>query len=252
MSESRSSFGSAFDTGPSGVLMDRIYRRQRHIYDLTRKFYLLGRDGLIAGLSPPPDAGVLEIGCGTGRNLIKLARTYPNTLCYGLDVSAVMLETASNAIARAGLSNRIRLAHADASSFDPLVLFGRAFFDRVVFSYTLSMIPPWREALRRAAACLSPTGSLHVVDFGDQASSPPLFRAALEGWLALFHVTPRLSLAAALTDVARTRGLRCRTISSFRGYALCAVLEPPSRAGGEDRRESEPRELSGRSSSFTR
>ena len=29
------------------ALMDRIYRRQRHVYDLTRKYYLLGRDELI-------------------------------------------------------------------------------------------------------------------------------------------------------------------------------------------------------------
>ena len=28
---------------PSGELMDRVYRHQRHIYDLTRKYYLLGR-----------------------------------------------------------------------------------------------------------------------------------------------------------------------------------------------------------------
>ena len=25
--------------------MDAIYRSQRHFYDLTRKYYLLGRDG---------------------------------------------------------------------------------------------------------------------------------------------------------------------------------------------------------------
>ena len=25
-------------------LMDRMYRHQRHFYDATRKFYLLGRD----------------------------------------------------------------------------------------------------------------------------------------------------------------------------------------------------------------
>ena len=28
-------------------LMDQVYRRQRHFYDLTRKYYLLGRDALI-------------------------------------------------------------------------------------------------------------------------------------------------------------------------------------------------------------
>ncbi len=50
-----------------GGLMDRVYRRQRHFYDATRKYYLLGRDPMIAGLKPPPGAAVLEIGCGTGR-----------------------------------------------------------------------------------------------------------------------------------------------------------------------------------------
>ena len=53
-----------------GDLMDRLYRHQRHIYDLTRKYYLLGRDELIAELDPPPHGTVLEIGCGTGRNLL--------------------------------------------------------------------------------------------------------------------------------------------------------------------------------------
>ena len=49
--------------------MNRMYRRQRHIYDGTRRYYLLGRDRLISGLKPAPGASVLEIGCGTGRNL---------------------------------------------------------------------------------------------------------------------------------------------------------------------------------------
>ena len=29
-------------SGSTGALMDGIYRHQRHIYDATRKFYLLG------------------------------------------------------------------------------------------------------------------------------------------------------------------------------------------------------------------
>ena len=34
--------------------MDRMYRHQRYIYDLTRRYYLFGRDQLIAELKPPP------------------------------------------------------------------------------------------------------------------------------------------------------------------------------------------------------
>ena len=59
------------------ALMDRIYRRQRYVYDLTRKYYLLGRDELIDRLAPPADGRVLEIGCGTARNLIAAARRWP-------------------------------------------------------------------------------------------------------------------------------------------------------------------------------
>ena len=76
-------------------LMDQMYRRQRHIYDLSRKYYLLGRDETIARLGPRPATAVLEIGCGTGRNLIKAARAYPEARFYGLDVSRAMLDTAA-------------------------------------------------------------------------------------------------------------------------------------------------------------
>ncbi len=33
-------------------LMDRVYRSQSGFYDLTRKYYLLGRDQLIEKLNP--------------------------------------------------------------------------------------------------------------------------------------------------------------------------------------------------------
>ena len=83
--------------------MDRIYARQRHIYDLTRRYFLLGRDTLIAELRPPSRGGILEIGCGTGRNLIATARAYPDAALFGLDVSSAMLSTARANIRRCGL-----------------------------------------------------------------------------------------------------------------------------------------------------
>ncbi|TIM52630.1 MAG: class I SAM-dependent methyltransferase, partial [Mesorhizobium sp.] len=81
-----------------GELMDGVYRWQRHVYDLTRKYYLLGRDRLISGLDVPVGGTVLELGCGTGRNIVLAARLYPDARFFGLDISAEMLETASAAI----------------------------------------------------------------------------------------------------------------------------------------------------------
>ena len=207
----------------AAALMDRMYRRQRHIYDLSRKFYLLGRDEAIARLHPAPGDKVLEIACGTGRNLVKLAQTYPRARLFGLDVSREMLATAAASTARAGVASRIAFAQADATAFDPQALFGCSGFERVMISYALSMIPPWREVLGRTLDVVAPGGSLEIVDFGDCDGLSGPFKAGLRRWLAIFDVTPREDLAGALAALAAERGMTCEIESRFRGYAVLAV-----------------------------
>ena len=212
----------------AAVLMDRMYRRQRYIYDATRKFYLLGRDATIAELGARANDGVLEIGCGTGRNLVRIARRFPEAQLFGLDVSEEMLTSARAAIARAGLETRVRVAQGDAASFDAARLFGRPHFERALISYARSTIPPWREAQAEPGDALTPGGSLHIVDFGDCAGLPAPFRAALGRWLALFDVTPRVNLRAELAALAAARGVRCETRELMRGYAIQAVVRKPA------------------------
>lgn len=199
--------------------MDAIYRTQRHFYDLTRKYYLLGRDALIAGIAPPAGGTVLEIGCGTGRNLIAAARAWPEARFYGIDISAAMLDTARAKIAGAGLADRIVLAQGDATAFDATALFGVAAFDRIFQSYTLSMIPDWQGAMREGAAKLAPGGRLDVVDFGQQERLPRAFRSALFKFLARFDVTPRATLHAALIEIASEVHGMARFTPLYRGYA---------------------------------
>lgn len=200
--------------------MDGIYRRQRHIYDATRKYFLLGRDHLIDGLRPAPGQSVLELGCGTGRNLIAAARRHPQARFYGIDVSAEMMKTARGTIAGAGLTARITLAEADATAVDPALLFGVARFDRVFFSYSLSMIPPWQAALAHGAALLAPGGQLSVVDFGDQAGLPGWFGRTLRQFLARYHVAPRHDLPAALAALPGTASPQ----PLYRGYAFYGTV----------------------------
>ena len=203
-------------------LMDRIYRRQRHVYDFSRKYYLLGRDRLIDGLAPPPGGRVLEIGCGTARNLIAVAHRHPATPLFGIDLSLEMLDTARRRVEREGLDGRVRLAHADATHFDPALLFGVPGFSRIFFSYTLSMIPEWERALAQSVVWLQPGGELHLVDFGGQERLPRWFRGSLRQWLALFHVLPRDTLEAALARLPG--GIEVRRFERpHLGYAQYAV-----------------------------
>jgi S-adenosylmethionine-diacylgycerolhomoserine-N-methlytransferase len=175
--------------------MDRMYRYQRHIYDATRKYYLFGRDTAIAGLALSPGQSLLEIGCGTGRNLLLAHRLFSQASLYGLDISAEMLESASTSFR--GEAARPVFRVADAKNFKPQDFCVEG-FDRILISYALSMIPDWEKALDAALASLSPGGSLHIVDFGQQAGLPRWFARLLTAWLARFHVTPRAELHEAL------------------------------------------------------
>jgi len=211
------------DFAASDELMDRIYRRQRHVYDFTRKYYLLGRDRLIHRLSPPSGSRVLEIGCGTARNLVVAARAYPDVHFFGIDISSEMLETARRIVEREGMGLDIRLARADATTFDPALLFGVPGFSRIFVSYSLSMIPGWQAVLERALTWLAPGGELHVVDFGGQENLPGWFRIGLRQWLRLFHVTPRDELESELTLIALKAGALTAIERPYRGYAQYAV-----------------------------
>jgi S-adenosylmethionine-diacylgycerolhomoserine-N-methlytransferase len=126
------------------------------------------------------------------------------------------------------LTHQIRVAHGDATAFDPQVLFDVARFDHVMISYSLSMIPDWRGVLRAAASRLKPGGRLHVVDFGGQERMPQIGRALLRRWLAMFDVTPRDELLSELSVMAEPCGGSLRFERLFRGYAQYAVLAFPA------------------------
>ena len=212
------------------LLMDRIYGVQRYFYDYTRKFCLLGRDSLLRMMNPRPDEQILEIGCGTGRNLAELSRLFPGVRLFGLDVSEVMLDYAR----RKNLSDLpdVSLARGEAEklSYDKTFGLDRP-FDHVFFSYSLSMIPDWETALQAAVSSLAPGGSLYIVDFGGQHGWPDWVRGLLIRWLALFHVRPEPGIPARLESWSESGFGRLETINILGGYAFIACL---SGIGGTD------------------
>lgn len=141
--------------------MLRMYRRHAAFYDATRRLFLFGRDA-ITRLIPAETGRLIEVGCGTGYNLSRLARRYPELQLTGIDVSTDMLSRARKATQPYG--GRIRLIEAaygpDLSNAEPP--------DVVLFSYSLTMFNPgWEAAIEQAWRDLPAGGRIVVVDFLD-------------------------------------------------------------------------------------
>lgn len=142
--------------------IERYYRFQSKIYDATRWLFLFGRTTVIDELAKVGGnpRHIVEIGCGTGRNLAALARRFPEAKIMGIDLSEEMLSIARRKLGifgdRVALRRRIHSGVLDEPA------------DVVLFSYSLSMMNPgWQTALTSAVRGLTTGGVLAAVDFHD-------------------------------------------------------------------------------------
>lgn len=159
--------------------IERYYRFHSCIYDSTRWSFLFGRTAILsrvvaAGIMPKR---ILEVGCGTGKNLVNLCRQFPEATITGVDLSGPMLKLAGNKVAPFGA--RVTLLHrAYDAPLQPLLG-----YDLILFSYALSMFNPGFEtAINAAHADLTPGGHIAVVDF--HATNLGWF----ERWMEVNHV----------------------------------------------------------------
>ena len=146
----------------SQAALQQYYKLHAGIYDATRWSFLFGRQrilNLVAGVAAPKR--ILEVGCGTGRNIAALCRQFPEASITGIDLSASMLEQAYD-----------RPVHPLGEPFD-----------LVLCSYSLSMFNPgWEQAVACAARDLRPGGLMALVDFHDSPAT------AFRRWMGVNHV----------------------------------------------------------------
>lgn len=104
-----------FDDSRRQERMDRGYRYQRaRLRSVAQARPVRPRAGE-RGAAPWRRTSVLEIGCGTGRNLKLMAEAYPALRLTRIDISDEMLKFARAKLARTQFDERISLQRGDAA-----------------------------------------------------------------------------------------------------------------------------------------
>lgn len=158
--------------------IENYYRYHSRIYDATRWSFLFGREtilDMIPNMSSQPR--ILEIGCGTGKNIKYLEYHFPEAQIVGVDLSKEMLNVAQNKLASS--SQKVKLINLRYGS-QPV---DEEPFDLILLSYSLTMIGGQiEEVLKQINADLKSNSYIAVVDF----HTTPLkwFRI----WMRLNHV----------------------------------------------------------------
>lgn len=164
---------------PIGGGIENYYRLHARIYDQSRWAFLFGRNeilNLVAEHIQPNR--ILEIGCGTGHNLLRLQGRFPGAEIHGLDLSASMLQ-----VARQRLKNRVHLWQQPYNMPLTRARLHSEPFDLIVASYALSMFNPgWEQAIDSICQDLRPGGCLALVDFHDTRF------AWFRHWMTMNHV----------------------------------------------------------------
>jgi SAM-dependent methyltransferase len=106
-------------------------------------------------VAAPDEASVLEIGCGTGTNIIHVAERYPNSRCVGVDISERHISEGLKMASGSGCSN-VELRCGDIRN----ATVGHGDFDYIICHGVFSWVSPSvrHDLLNVIAASLSATG----------------------------------------------------------------------------------------------
>lgn len=111
---------------------------------------------VVEAVDPPPDARILDLGCGTGQLATSLAEHVPQGSVLGIDPAEEMIRVASK---RNGPNLRFAVGSGDAIPADS------ASFDFAVSTISFHHWVQPRASLEEIARVLAPGGRLFILDF---------------------------------------------------------------------------------------
>jgi ubiquinone/menaquinone biosynthesis C-methylase UbiE len=192
----------------------RLRRLARVTWPTTRG--LLRRAGLQPGWS------CLDVGCGTGRVTLAIARKVgPTGRAEGVDSDPIFIDQARSDAARAGLNVTFRVGTADQPGED-------AAFDLVYARFLLTHLPDPSIAASSMLRAAKPGGVVMVedIDFGGSFCHPP--SPAFDRYVSLYRDVVRsaggdAAIGPRLGDLLEDAGIASIRVS---------VVQPTARQAG--------------------
>jgi ubiquinone/menaquinone biosynthesis C-methylase UbiE len=154
-----------------------LSRRSAELYDVGVELLFLGMADVMRRQVIPPltrffaDTGaergrLLDVGCGTGRTLLQIAKAHPELKLFGLDLSPFYIQVARDRLDQVADAS---LVAENAESMP----FRDGYFDAVVSVYLFHELPKnaRRNVLREMYRVLAPGGALVIEDSAQPADA---------------------------------------------------------------------------------
>ncbi len=176
-------------------------------------FYRAVHKRLLQYVDLPEPANVLDIGCGTGRLLDRLATQFPDLQATGLDLSANMLR-----VARQSNRHRPRLIYIEGKAES--LPFADGQFDAVFSTISFLHYLEPKQVVSEIARVLSPGGRFYLVDITSKKETDPQFLPVSLRGIRLYSPNQRQLLGF-------SSGLLCLNHHYLLGPALLTIFAKP-------------------------
>ncbi len=188
----------------------RYYRFHSVIYDATRWLFLFNRQKALLNLNLKEGDSVIDFACGTGLNLKTILNKTKKV--SAIDFSEDMLKIARNKF------KEVNFIQGDACSYK----FEKQ-ADKIICTYSLSLIENWQEAVKNMSRNLNENGTLVILDFHKWHGIIGVFYPLFRWWLRIHSVNSEMSLEGELKKYFQSVEMK----TYFWGYNLIAIAHRP-------------------------
>jgi ubiquinone/menaquinone biosynthesis C-methylase UbiE len=195
-----------------------FFDRWAPIYDglLPSVFYQAVHVRLLEYVDLPEPTQVLDVGCGTGKLLHRLAQRSPTLSGVGLDWSPGMLAQARK---QTPAGDRFQFVEGNVTE----AAFAPGTFDAVFCCISFLHYPDPVAALRAIAPVLKPTGHFYLADF-----TPPAWMGRDISHRGITPAGVTFYSAAARADLGQQAGLQCDLHAYLLGPVMMTQFSPES------------------------